>query len=82
MKMSEEDTAKHEQRRESFIWASYGRNTEESLRKIQLKDITDSHLLHIIGHVINHFHRYDETTLNVILDEARYRDINRIFVDE
>lgn len=65
--------------RETFEWGTFGKNSDEELRSIVLKDISDSHLLHIIGHLIL-TRRPD--TLITMLEEARYRSQNSIFVED
>ena len=37
-----------EEIREAFMWGSYGKNGDEPLKLIKLKDLEDSHLLAII----------------------------------
>lgn len=65
--------------REEFLWGSYGRDGTEAMDSKLLKDISDSHLLHMIGHLII---RKRPPNLILFLEEARYRSENRIFVPE
>jgi hypothetical protein len=68
-----------EELREEFQWGSFGRNGTENLNVKILKDISDSHLVHIIGHLIE---QKNSDTLIVMLEEARYRCVNNIYVED
>lgn len=63
--------------RESFRWGSYGLDGTEPVTFRYLKDISDTHLVHIIGHLISNNRAQ---TLILMLEEARYRSENNIFV--
>lgn len=66
------------ERRETFRWGSFGVRAEADTATFRyLKDISDSHLVHIIGHLIS---RNRAKTLLLMLEEARYRSENNIFV--
>lgn len=65
--------------RETFEWGSFGVDGNEDIKRITLKDISDSHLVHIIGHLIL-CNRID--TLILMLEEARYRSEKKIFVPD
>lgn len=65
--------------RETFRWGTFGRYGDEEIRPIILKEISDSHLAHIIGHLIL-TRRTD--TLITMLEEARYRSLHNIFVPD
>ena len=78
----EEDTGANprgiEYIRETFTWGSFGKDGKSPLKKIPLKEISDSHLVHIIGHLVSMNNMGD--TLIIMLEEARYRNDNNIYI--
>ena len=74
------DIDNHTKVRKEFVWGSYGKHGHDDRTDLMLCDITDSHLLHIVGHVINHNDKFTVGTFSTILNEAQYRDMKRIFV--
>lgn len=48
---------RHREVREYFKWGTFGKYGQEEMKSILLKDINDSHLVHIIGHVLNYLPR-------------------------
>lgn len=73
-------TLPHEEFREIFEWGTYGKNGNEPLRFIKLKDISDNHLDNIITHLISN------GTIGRALDlmhiERGYRGVNNISVPD
>jgi hypothetical protein len=75
-------TLSHDELREVFQWGTYGRNGDEPLRFIYLKEISDNHLVNIINHIksLNH---YDEgRTISYFRNEMVYRELNNISVSD
>lgn len=69
-----------EKQRETFTWGSFGRKHDEPLKLTKLKDISDSHLLHLIPWV--ECRQFDDDILHLLKSEMRYRMENYIFVPE
>ena len=68
--------------RETVIWSSYGKNYDEPVRYTAVKDLSDSHLVHIIGWIADS-ETYRPTGLQKLMaDEAKYRAENHIFIEE
>ena len=65
--------------RETFEWGTFGKAGLDPMQRIVLKDISDSHLVHIIGHLIT---TNRAEVLITMLEEARYRSENNIFVPD
>ena len=65
--------------RDTFRWGSFGINGDEEITSVLLKDISDSHLVHIIGYLII---RRRNDNLIIMLEEAKYRSENKIFVSD
>ena len=78
------NTYDHLQVRDSdkFLWGTFGKYGDKSVRWIKVCDLSDSHLLHIIEHIQIHMDQFGEATLKLMRDEARYRTVNHIFIDE
>lgn len=72
----------HELRREVKQWGSCGKLHDEEITFRFIKDISDSHLLHIIPWIKRYKYAYSNDTLNLMLDEQEYRSKNYIFVEE
>lgn len=70
------------EKRETFVWTSFGRNGNEPGTQTALPQITDSHLVHIIGFMINRPSVYDKETLHLFLREAAYRSEKNIYVED
>lgn len=73
-------TLPHEEFRGIFEWGTYGKNGDEPLRYIKLKDISDNHLDNIITHLIS-----SDTigrTLDLMHIERGYRGVNNISVPD
>lgn len=72
--------------RNSFSWITLGREMNEEPRQILLKDISDSHLLHIIGHIMKNVEiknsNEGRSILNVMHQEAIYRAEHNIFISD
>lgn len=68
--------------RQTFEWKSRGKLHDEGVTSTLLKDMSDSHLLHVIGWVLNHSSVYGSGVAKILLNEAAYRSANYIFVDE
>lgn len=77
-------TLPHEEFRGIFEWGTYGKNGDEPLRYIKLKDISDNHL----DNIINHLTLTDGDglgvgrTLNLMHIERGYRLVNGVSVPE
>lgn len=76
------ETTSFELLRENFEWTSYGRNHDEPPRYTKLKDISDSHLLHIIPFIESRMGHYDGDILNTFKKEMVYRSEHNIYVPE
>lgn len=63
-------------------WGSYGKYGNQPLRMTLIKDLSDSHLLHIIEHIKMRKLSGDANILKLMQDEAEYRTKNYIFVPE
>jgi hypothetical protein len=71
----------HEVKRNLIKWGTFGRFHNEPLTFIVIKDITDSHLLHIISWIKEHPHAYAlSDILATMEDEQAFRTKNYIFV--
>ena len=73
---------KHALIRQEFKWGTSGRHHDEETRTVTLAEMSDSHLLHVIGWVMLHPDAYSQQTLNTLLNEAVYRSDNYIFVED
>lgn len=72
---------KHEEIRETRYWGTYGAfPIGTTVNRVLIKDISDSHVMHIIGHILNHSDSFNVGTLEIFLNEARFRDRNHVFV--
>ena len=67
--------------RNNFQWGTYGKYLNEELRWITLKDITDSHLMHIVGFIRINNGYYTKNIVDIINDEVEYRVKNNIFIE-
>lgn len=70
----------HEIERQSFKWGTFGKNGDEPMRLIILRDIHDDHLVNIIVMLRNNPMFYHDSTLRIMLTEQEYRKANRIRV--
>ena len=75
-------TLSHEEFRGIFEWGTYGKNGDEPLRFIKLKDISDNHLDNIINHLSLNDGLGVGSTLNLMHIERGYRGVNNISVPE
>lgn len=73
---------KHALIRQTFKWKANGKLHDEVSKVVTLAEMSDSHLLHVIGWVLLHPNSYSEATLNTLLDEAAYRADNYVFVED
>ena len=73
---------KHTLIRQTFKWGTKGKLHDRAPKIITLAEMSDSHLLHVIGWVLLHSNLYSAATLNTLLDEAAYRADNYIFVKD
>lgn len=73
---------KHALIRQEFKWKASGKLHNEETKTITLAEMSDSHLLHVIGWVLLHQDRYCVDTLKTLLDEVTYRTDNYIFVED
>jgi hypothetical protein len=71
----------HELKRNLVWWGSCGKFHDEPMVERLVKDISDSHLLHIIPWIKTYPHAYDVETLQLMEDEQEYRRKNYIFVE-
>ena len=72
----------HELIRENFVWGTYGKNGDEPLRFVLLKDITDDHLANLIPFVLERINHYGLTTYSKFVRERDYRLEHNITVPE
>lgn len=68
--------------RETYEWGTYGKNGDEPLRHVLVKDISDNHLIKIIEFIKTYFKHYSLDPLNVMTTELSYRNGYRISVPE
>lgn len=73
---------KHEELREVEQWGSTGRFHDKPLVFRKIKDLSDSHLLHIISWIEQRLNLYGEKQLKLMKDEQNYRTVNYIFVED
>lgn len=76
------DEKEFETVRNTAKWASNGRNLDEPTTYTLIKDLADSHLLHIIGWIKLYPKYYSVKTLSNMEAEMLYRAKNSIFVPE
>lgn len=72
----------HETTRKEFKWGSFGRDGTEIKTVRTLDAISDSHLLHIIGHVLANRDKFSKETAIIMMKEAEYRSTMNIYVPE
>lgn len=75
-------TLPHEEYREIFQWGTYGKNGDEPLRFIKLKDISDNHLDNIINHLTETHGLGVGRTLDLMHIERGYRLVNDVSVPD
>lgn len=68
----------HSGLRETYKWGTYGKNGDEPLRWVILKDIHDDHLQNIINMMREHQGAYSLNNLNIMLSEQEYRQLKKI----
>lgn len=76
------DYADHEKVREEQDWGSCGKFHNEPLVFRKVKDLSDSHLLHIIAWIKAHPKAYGWGILQIMKNEQRYRVEKYIFVPD
>lgn len=76
------EVTKFEKLRENFEWGSFGRNHDEPMKRTKLKDISDSHLLHIIPWIERFTSLYSDKTLQMFKDEMKYRMEHYIYIPD
>lgn len=69
-------------KREIIQWGTCGKKLDEPMKLIKLKDLSDSHLLHIIAWIKLHKEYYQDEILALMEKEQLYRCENFIFVPE
>ena len=72
----------HSLKRCLMRWGSFGKLHNEPLKWRHIKDLSDSHLMHIIEWIKMHPDVYDKDTLDFMITESKYRTENYIFVPE
>lgn len=79
----------YEKERKYYQWRTYGKKNLSDVdpdnpetKTISFEEISDSHLLHIIGNVMTHRRHFGEEMLNRVLMEAEYRSVNNIFIPD
>ena len=72
----------HEAIRKVEEWGSMGKFHNEPLVFRKIKDLSDSHLLHIISWIEARPKIYSEATLQNMKNEQIYRTENYIFVED
>lgn len=70
----------HDDIRYIFRWGTYGRNGDEPLKFLLLKDISDNHLVNIITHLRSVSHYDNGKTISTFRNEMVYRKLNGISV--
>ncbi len=63
-------------------WTSFGKFHDEKPRTTLVKDISDSHLLHIIIWIKEYNTHYSNSILELMILESEYRVKNYIFVPD
>ena len=72
----------HALKRQKVKWGSFGKLHNEPLKMRYIKDLSDSHLLHIIAWVRDNLDAYDKETLQLMENEQKYRKDNYIFIND
>ena len=68
--------------RQQWYWKSSGKLHDESSKTKVLAEISDSHLLHIIGWAKNHPGIYSQEIYDTLIEEAKYRSENYVFIKD
>ena len=63
-------------------WGTFGKNGDEPLRHILIKDISDSHLENIISFITQRTAWYNRETLELMIEEKQYRLVHSITVSD
>lgn len=72
----------HALKRQKEKWGSFGKYHDKPMTVRYIKDLSDSHLLHIIQWIKDNIQCYDYKTLRLMEDEQKYRTDNYIFVKD
>lgn len=73
----------HQEWRETNQWGTYGKNGDEPLTWISIKDISNNHLENIILFIKESPRlTYSHETITHMLTEKKFRENNNIFVPE
>jgi hypothetical protein len=72
----------HAQIRGVKKWGTFGRYGNEPLKWIFIKDLSDSHLLHIIQHIKDNIRHFGYYTLKIMEDEQKFLTDNYIFISD
>ncbi len=63
-------------------WTSFGKFHNEPARKTLIRDLSDSHLMRIIGWIEINFQCYNADILNLMKEEVNFRVKNYIFIPD
>lgn len=74
------DLKNHGEVRETFEWVSFGKRHDKNAKTTLLKDIGDSHLMHLYGYL--KLNKSNQTTIYIIETEILYRTQFYIFVKD
>jgi hypothetical protein len=74
--------SEHATLRETFTWGTFGKYFDKPLKQVLLKDIHDEHLDEVIKWIFDHRSVYSDETLNIMLNEKKYRSLNNIVIPE
>ena len=73
----------HSAIRLTMTWGSRPKGRRGPVNKVRaISELSDSHLLHIIGHILQFDKHFKGETLDFVLAEAKYRSEHGIFVAE
>lgn len=73
----------HQELREIADWGTYGKNGDEPLKRILIKDISNDHLENVIIFIRDsRIGTYSMETYKLMLAEEKYRKDNNIFVPD
>jgi hypothetical protein len=68
--------------RQKFTWKASGKLHDEGKKEVKLAEMSDSHLLHVIGWVLTYPEHYSTDITCTLLEEAKYRCKHYIFISE
>lgn len=73
------DNAPHELLRDECTWGTYGKNGNQPIRYIKVKDMTNDHIEAILEKYIN---RVYPAMIKVFKNELEFREVNNIKIED